>query len=217
VIAATDKVAGNACPGCIVELFLVDATPANQTGPGIGVASQYGEGRTYLVTGTADDAGDFSIILPCGLSAGDITATATDKLKNTSEFSANHPMLGTRTCATPTNTSAPPTDTVPPVPTNTPGGPTNTPMPTSTTAPTNTPMPTVAAKACGDVNDDGNVNSIDATILLQLKAGLIEPEDVANLDSGDVNNDGDITSVDAALVLQLEAGLIDASDLECPA
>jgi hypothetical protein len=67
------------------------------------------------------------------------------------------------------------------------------------------------------VNDDGNVNSIDATILLQLKAGLIEPEDVANLDSGDVNNDGDITSVDAALVLQLEAGLIDASDLECPA
>jgi hypothetical protein len=74
----------------------------------------------------------------------------------------------------------------------------------------------VQQKACGDVNDDGDVNSIDATILLQLKAGLIDEEDVANIESGDVNNDGDITSVDAALILQVEAGLINANQLDCP-
>jgi hypothetical protein len=213
IIAATDKVGGHACPGCTVELFLVDSTPANQTGP---LNRQYGEGRTYLVTGTADQAGDFSILLPCGLSAGDITATATDKIKNTSEFSADHPMLGTRTCTPATNTPAPTNTTAPPVPTNTQGPP----QPTNTQAPpTNTPVaPTAtqpAGKACGDVNDDGHTNSVDATILLQLKAGLIGPDDVTNLASGDVNGDGDITSVDAALVLQLEAGLIQTSDLNC--
>jgi len=87
--------------------------------------------------------------------------------------------------------------------------PTNTvpPPPTATTAP--------PAKACGDVNDDGNVNSIDAQLVLQLKAGLISS--LVNEPSGDVNNSGDITSVDAALILQKDAGLIPQSSLVCPA
>ena len=70
--------------------------------------------------------------------------------------------------------------------------------------PTNTP--TTPAKACGDVNDDGQVNSVDASLILQLKAGLISS--LVNEESGDVNGDGNLTSVDAALILQLDAGLI---------
>jgi hypothetical protein len=197
IIAAGDKVGGTACSECIVELFMADATPPDQEGP---LGRQHGEGRTFLVSGEADIEGDFSIILPCGLSGGDITATATDKVKNTSEFSANAPFLGSRSCEPPTptitNTSeAPPaTNTVPPPP------------PTATTVP---------AKACGDVNDDGSVNSIDATLVLQLKAALIDS--LVNEPSADVNNDGEITSVDAALILQAEAGLIPQSALVCPA
>jgi hypothetical protein len=166
------------------------------------------------VSGQADELGNFSIDLPCGLEAGKLTATSTDKVKNTSEFSANLVTLGTGVCATDTPTptetptvtdtptAAPPTDTATPAPpTNTPVPPTNTPVP-----PTNTP-----AKACGDVNDDGQVNSVDASLILQLKAGLISS--LVNEESGDVNGDGNLTSVDAALILQLDAGLI--SSLSC--
>jgi hypothetical protein len=157
---------------------------------------QHGEGRDFLVAGEADESGDFSIILPCGLSAGEITATATDKQKNTSEFAANAPFLGSRTCATDTPTV---TNTVPaPTPTDTPA-----------VVPTATPEP----KLCGDVNDDGNVNSIDAQLVLQLKAGLITT--LVNMASADVNGDGEITSVDAALILQKDAGLIGQDALDC--
>jgi hypothetical protein len=90
-----DTAQGTTCGGCTVELFLADATPADQTGPG-GV--QYGEGKTFLVSGAATLAGNFSIGLPCGLGAGAITATATDALGNTSEFSRNLAIPGTGSC-----------------------------------------------------------------------------------------------------------------------
>jgi hypothetical protein len=61
------------------------------------------------------------------------------------------------------------------------------------------------SKACGDVNDDGRVNSVDAALILQLEARLITS--VANRPSADVNNNGVVNSVDAALILQFEAGL----------
>ena len=77
-------------------------------------------------------------------------------------------------------------------------------------AATDTPVP---AKVCGDVNMDGVANSVDASLVLQLKAGLISS--LPNESSGDVNNDGAITSVDAALILQFTAGLIDEDDLNC--
>ena len=61
------------------------------------------------------------------------------------------------------------------------------------------------------MNDDGDVNSVDAALILQLEADLINS--VRNAPSGDVNDDGELNSVDAALILQFEAGLID--DLSC--
>ena len=126
---------------------------------------------------------------------------ATDKLKNTSEFAENLLTLGTSSCATDT-----------PVPTDTPDA-TDTPAVTDTPvppAPTDTPVP---PKVCGDVNEDGVANSVDASLVLQLKAGLISS--LANESSGDVNNDGALTSVDAALILQFTAGLIGEGALNC--
>jgi hypothetical protein len=69
----------------------------------------------------------------------------------------------------------------------------------------------VPVKACGDVNDDGDVNSVDAALILQLNAELISS--LRNEPSGDVNDDGDVNSVDAALILQFEAGMI--TELSC--
>lgn len=198
LIASGDKVGGTTCSLCHIELFLADATPADQTGP---FGREHGEGKTFQINLGSDEAtaaGIFSIILPCGLSAGDITATATDKQKNTSEFSANAPFLGSRSCATATPTV---TNTFTPAPTATQG------------PPTLTPTATVPAKDCGDVNDDGLVNSVDSLLILQLTAALITTLD--NIASADVNNSGDITSVDAALILQKEAALILQSALVC--
>ena len=206
LIAADGKIGGTTCAGCNVEIFLADATPPDQ--PLAVAAIQHGEGKTYLASGHADDAGNFSVHLPCGQGGGDLTATATDKTKNTSEFSENRPFLGTPSCATatPTRTNTPavtPTFTAaPPTPTRT-----NTPVPPSPTA-TRTP-----AKACGDVNDDGHVNSIDAQLILQLKVAFITT--LPNLPSADVNHDGQITAVDSQLILQFEVGLITASQLHC--
>ena len=76
------------------------------------------------------------------------------------------------------------------------------------------PLPPTPAKACGDVNDDGRVNAVDAQLVLQFKAGLISS--LPNEPSADVNNSGEVTSVDAALILQVEAGLIPLGSLHCP-
>jgi hypothetical protein len=199
---ANNKLGGSACANCIVEIFYADDTPADQTGP---LGRQHGEGKDdgvgddYMVIDTeADDLGNFTVDLPCGMPAGILTATGTDKLKNTSEFASNIPFPGTPGCAT--NTPVPPTATNTPPPTNTPVTP-----PTPTAGP---------IKMCGDVNDDGLVNSVDAQLILQLKANLITS--LPNEPSGDVNDDGQLTSVDAALILQRTAGLIPQSALHCP-
>lgn len=59
----------------------------------------------------------------------------------------------------------------------------------------------------GDVNCDGGwPNSVDATLILQFDAALLDSlpcQDVA-----DPNEDGIINSVDAALILQFDARLI---------
>ncbi|MCI0855652.1 MAG: FG-GAP repeat protein [Chloroflexi bacterium] len=87
--------------------------------------------------------------------------------------------------------------------------PTATPTPTATStapapvSPTNTPPPD---KELGDVNSDGQVNAIDAALILQFSAGLIGS--VPNPASADVNSDGEMNAVDAALILQFSAGLI---------
>lgn len=76
-------------------------------------------------------------------------------------------------------------------------------------SPTNTP---VSEKQCGDVNDDGDVTSVDALLILQLVVGLLDS--LPNADSADVNSNGQIDSVDALVVLQLLVGLVDT--LDCP-
>jgi hypothetical protein len=257
------KVAGTACANCRVEIFEADDTPPDQADTG---GNQHGEGRTFQAAGNATALGVFSIVLPCGHPAKDITATATDADGNTSEFSENFgPVPASDPCATatPTRTNTP----VGPTATSTPVGPTNTPTatrtptpgtptatatgtpPTATATATNTPVPgtatstpvpptltpvpptntalpptltrtptrtatrtaTPVTKECGDVNDDGAVNPVDAALILQLEADLLDS--LINPASADVNDDGRINSVDAALILQLEADLI--SQLDC--
>ena len=88
--------------------------------------------------------------------------------------------------------------------------------PTTAAAGTPTPPPTSTAQhvrpPLGDVNCDGRVGSIDAALILQFDAGLIDSLDC--LKSGDVNEDGAINTIDATLILQFDAGLI--SDLPPP-
>jgi hypothetical protein len=85
-------------------------------------------------------------------------------------------------------------------------GPTPTRTATVPGAPTPTRTPTVPGGfAPGDVNKNGSVNSIDASIVLQYVAGFL-----GSINStADVNEDGQVTSVDATLILQYVAGLID--------
>ncbi len=182
---AGDKLIGTACPLCTVEVFRADASDGEP----------HGEGAEYLVSGDADQEGNFSILLPCYLDEGPLTATATDALKNTSEFSANFASPGTSGDCPSTPL---PTDTPTAPPTDTPGPPSPTPEP---------------PKLCGDPNEDGVVNAIDVTLVLQRNAGLLGS--LANESSADVNSSGDITSVDATLILQAIAGLLGEGALAC--
>jgi hypothetical protein len=58
----------------------------------------------------------------------------------------------------------------------------------------------------GDVDCSGSVNSIDAALVLQLSAALLD--ELPCPQNGDVSNDGRTNSLDAALILQHVAGLI---------
>ena len=79
-----------------------------------------------------------------------------------------------------------------------------TPKPTDGPKPTATP-PASEPKLPGDADCNGIVNPIDAALMLQFGAGIIDslgcPEDA------DVNHDGVVNSIDAALTLQKSAGL----------
>jgi len=69
------------------------------------------------------------------------------------------------------------------------------------------PTPTPAPRA-GDVNCSDETDAIDAALILQLGAGLVD--DLSCSGNGDVNGDGRIDAIDAALVLQFVAGLLDS-------
>jgi hypothetical protein len=78
--------------------------------------------------------------------------------------------------------------------------PTATPTPKE---PTPTPTPKVDP---GDVNCDDDVNPIDATILLQYIASLLD--ELPCPQNADLNHDGEINAKDALIILQMSAGLI---------
>src|SRR3989344_5065830 len=59
----------------------------------------------------------------------------------------------------------------------------------------------------GDVNCSGRINAIDAQLVLQKEARLVNR--IQCEEAGDVNGDRVINAVDAELILQFEAGLID--------
>lgn len=89
------------------------------------------------------------------------------------------------------------------------GGPTSTPpvSSTATRTPTRTRTPTPDG-VIGDASCDGLVNSVDALLILQLIAGLLE---AFSCDADvDANGDGRVDSLDAALVLQFDAGFVDS-------
>jgi hypothetical protein len=69
-----------------------------------------------------------------------------------------------------------------------------------------TPTPDAPEKKAGDANCDGEVDPIDAALVLQLDAGLVDS--LPCEDNADHNHDGDINSLDAALILQKSAGLL---------
>lgn len=59
----------------------------------------------------------------------------------------------------------------------------------------------------GDVNNDGKVGALDASLILQYDAMLIELNDICTLAS-DVNKDGKVGPLDASLILQYDAMLL---------
>ena len=105
--------------------------------------------------------------------------------------------------ATPTLTTEPATPT--PTPTPSPTA-TDTPTPTSTATPTPTFTPTPTPFLVGDANCDGTVNALDAALILQFSAGLLNSLPCPM--GADANADGTVNALDAALVLQFSAGLL---------
>ncbi len=59
----------------------------------------------------------------------------------------------------------------------------------------------------GDADCSGEVNAIDAALVQQLVAGLVDS--LSCEANADANGDGSINAIDAALILQLTAGLLD--------
>lgn len=60
----------------------------------------------------------------------------------------------------------------------------------------------------GDANCSGRANSIDALLILQFSAALID--ELACPEAADVDGDGAVLSIDASLILQLDVGFQDS-------
>ena len=60
----------------------------------------------------------------------------------------------------------------------------------------------------GDVNGNGYIDNIDATVILMYDAGIIDL-DSAQKAVADVNGDGNFDNLDATMILKYDAGIID--------
>ena len=65
----------------------------------------------------------------------------------------------------------------------------------------------------GDADCNGSVDSIDAALVLQFDAGLVDILTFTCLLIADVNEDGTVNALDAVLILQFVAGLLDDLNL----
>ncbi len=176
-------VSGKACSFCAIELFTSD-----------GDATGFGEGDQFINSATADGGGFFSVPI-CGGSPGSlVTATATDGVGETSEFSANFTLTATSAdCPTPT------------------------PEPTDSPTPSPTPTATPQGHARGDLDCSGAVNARDALVELQFIASttlVTRPEGcpmpdavVGDKQYGDIDCDGDVDTTDGARILAFAAGV----------
>ena len=72
--------------------------------------------------------------------------------------------------------------------------------------PVPTPTPTALPYPSGDANCSHNVDSIDAAVVLQFAAGLVQSLPCQSV--ADVNHSGNVDSIDALLILQFVAGLL---------
>ena len=59
----------------------------------------------------------------------------------------------------------------------------------------------------GDLNSDGNINSLDAVLLAKYRAGLIALTE-QQMDAADLNGDGNVNALDGVLLAKYRAGLI---------
>jgi hypothetical protein len=74
--------------------------------------------------------------------------------------------------------------------------------------PNGTPIPTATPGGVpGDVNCDGEANTLDAQLILQYLVGLVQALPCPQ--NADVSGNGDIDATDALLILQKDAGIID--------
>ncbi len=150
------------------------------------------------------------------------TATPTDMPVEATATPTDVPPTATPTDtpieASPTPTGVPPTATeVPPTATEVPPtatgiSPTATDVPpTATGAPPTATPTTPLTNVPGDVDCSGFTNAIDAALILQLSASLVDA--LACDGNADLSRDGLIDSIDAAIVLQCVAALFDCSSL----
>ena len=59
----------------------------------------------------------------------------------------------------------------------------------------------------GDVNGDGECDSIDASTVFRIDAGLTDCDEAAYLAS-DVSGDGEADAIDAVMILKYDCGLL---------
>lgn len=65
----------------------------------------------------------------------------------------------------------------------------------------------ITVAVAGDLNGDGNVDTLDAAIILKADAGLVALNELQSI-AGDISGDGEANGIDAALILKIAAGLV---------